>query len=485
MGNATKTIIKPKSSSKNIFNKSFLSILAVLAVGCLAWNLPIPTGLTESGWHILIIFTLTIATIIAKPLPMGAVAMIALTFSIMTNTITLKDAFEGFSQSVVWFVVVALFIAEGFKVTGLGRRIGLFFTALLGKKTLGLSYGLLATDFILSPLIPSVTGRVAGIVFPIMQGIAESFGSLPNSPSSKRMGAFLTLTAFQGTVITSAMFMTAMAANPMLVAFSTKQGLNITWGSWALAAIVPGLLSLILMPLIVYAIYPPEVKSTPNASSFAKKQLKDMGRIKGSEWIMLGTLCLLLVLWIFGKTLNMDAALAALLGLCILLITQVVSWDSLLKITIAWETFIWFSILLLFAAEMSNTGVIEWFVKSIETFFVGYDWKISFPLLVLLYFYTHYFFASSTAHVAAFYLPFLVLAIGLGTPAYLAMFVFIFTSSLFGGLTHYSLSPAPLLFGVGYVPIKTWWIVGFVVSTVNLLIWCTVGPLWWKLLGLM
>ncbi len=483
MGNATKTDFK-KDSEFRLKRHRFFTIVAILALGALAWNLPSPQGLSSAGWHMLVIFTLTIATIIAKPLPMGAITLIATTIAIMTKTIAMKSAFEGFAESVVWFVVVALFIAEGFKVTGLGRRIGLFFTAILGKKTLGLSYGLLATDFILAPLIPSVTGRIAGIVFPILQGIAESFGSLPYSSSAKKMGHFLTLTSFQGTVITSAMFMTAMAANPMIAELSAKQNLPVSWTTWALAAALPGLISLLLMPLIIYMIYPPEIKSTPRAADFAKEQLHSMGKMKSSEWIMLGTLLLLLVLWIFGKTLHVDAALAALIGLGILLITQVVSWDGLLKITIAWETLIWFSILLLFAAEMSNLGVIGWFVQLVENLFQGYDWKYSFPLLVLLYFYSHYFFASSTAHVAAFYVPFLLLAIGLGTPPYLAVFAFMFTSNLFGGITHYSLSPAPLLFGVGYVPIKHWWITGFVISLMHILIWSTVGPLWWRLLGL-
>lgn len=479
--NETKILSKKTPLNKNL--KNFLSIIAVLLLGILAWNLPVPTGLTEAGWHILIIFTLTIATIIAKPLPMGAVALIAMTLAVTTGTTNLSDAYDGFAQSVVWLVVIALFIAEAFKVTGFGQRLGLFFISLFGKKTLGLSYGLLLTDFILSPLIPSVTGRVAGIVFPILQGIAGTFGSNPNSPSSKRMGEFLTLTTFQGTVITSAMFMTAMAPNPMLAQFAEKQGLTITWGSWALAAILPGILNLIIMPLVIYAMYPPEVKATPDAANFAKAELKKLGSVKANEWIMLATLALVLTLWIFGKAWNVDASLAALIGLSILLVTHVVSWDNLLKMTMAWETFIWFSVLLVFASQMSNLGVIDWFVKLVETFFVGYDWKISFPLLVLLYFYIHYFFASSTAHAAALFVPFLVLALGIGTPPQLAMFVFIFASILFGGITHYSLSPAPLLFGVGYVPIKTWWVVGFVISVLNLLIWFTVGPLWWKLLG--
>lgn len=463
---------------------SFLSLLAILIVASLVWNISAPSGLSDQAWHMLILFIFTIFTIIAKPLPMGAVALIAMTLSILTGTIKTNDAFSGFSQSVVWFVMVALFIAEGFKVTGLGRRIGLFFTAILGKKTLGLSYGLLATDLILAPLIPSVTGRVAGIVYPILQGIADSFKSLPNSDSAKKMGQFLMLTTFQGTVITSAMFLTAMAANPMLAELAGAQKLPITMGSWALAGIVPGLINLLLMPLVIYFFCPPEIKNTPEATVFARTQLKKMGAMKRSEWLLLGTLMLVLFLWIFGKQLNVDNAVAALLGVSLLLIFQVLNWDEILKLTMAWETFIWYAVLIVFASQLSSLGVIDWVAKHVEVLFFGYDWKISFPLLALLYFYIHYFFASSTAHIAAFFSPFLIIALGLGTPPYLALFVLIFSSNLFGGLTHYSLSPAPLLFGVGYVPIKTWWFIGFVISVLNIVVWFSIGPLWWKLVGL-
>jgi DASS family divalent anion:Na+ symporter len=81
------------------------------------------------------------------------------------------------------------------------------------------------------------------------------------------------------------------------------------------------------------------------------------------------------------------------------------------------------------------------------------------------------------------YPAFLGLAILLGTPPMLAVFVLIFFSNLFGGITHYSLAPAPLLFGIGYVDIKDWWRIGFIVSVANILIWSFVGAGWWKLLG--
>ena len=468
--------------SKNLQSLQRLAIS--FAIGGAIWFIPAPKGVPQEGWQLLAIFVATIVGVIAKPYPMGAVTLIAVTFSILTNTLTTEQAFEGFQSQVVWLVVMAFFIAKGFVVTGFGNRIGYFFTGLLGKKTLGLSYGLALTDLIMAPAVPSVTARSAGIVYPIVQSIARSYDSLPNQPSAKKIGGFLTVTAFQVTVITSAMFMTAMAANPLLAELTEAKGFNISWGTWALAASIPGIISLIVIPIIIYKLYPPKIKETPNASQIAKDNLKEMGKMKIQEWIMCATIVLLITLWIFGKNFGVNTVTAAMVGLSILLITGVLDWKDLLKEKNAWETFFWFCILLMFAKNLNTLGVTTWLSNSSVEMFAGLDWKLAFPILALLYFYSHYFFASGTAHVSSMYLAFFTVALGLGTPGMLAALILIFFSNLFGGITHYSLAPAPLLYGVGYVDIKTWWKLGFICSVVNILIWGTIGTMWWKLLGL-
>jgi DASS family divalent anion:Na+ symporter len=462
----------------------YIPLLICAVLGLIGWFCPAPAGMSLDGWHILVIFMVTILGLIIKPLPMGAVAMIALLMAILTKVITMKQAFTAFSSDVVWLVVFALFIAKGFNATGLGRRIGYFFTALLGKRTLGLSYGLMVTDLVLAPGIPSVTSRSAGIVYPILQAIANSYKSFPHCESSRKIGAFLTVTAFQVTVITSTMFMTAMAANPLLASLTEKMDLHISWGQWALAACVPGFISLMVIPWVIYKIYPPEIKETPNAQEHALAELKALGRIRRSEWIMSITAIVLLGLWIFGRTIGIDAVVAAMVGLSILLLTGVLEWKSLVKIDSAWETFIWFCVLIFLAGMLKDFGVLDWFTNNVQHHFQKFHWHFAFPVLALIYFYSHYFFASSTAHVSSMYPAFLGLSLAIGTPPMLAVMVLIFFSNLFGGLTHYSLAPAPLLYGVGYVDIKDWWKIGFITSVVNILIWCTLGAAWWKYLGI-
>ena len=458
--------------------------LITLAVGLALWFTPPPTGVTSEAWHLLAIFVATIVGIIAKPLPMGAVAVTGIMATALTGTLTIGQALSGFGNTVIWLIVLAFFIARGFIKTGLGSRIAYLFVSLLGRRTLGLGYGLIATDLVLAPAIPSNTARAGGVVFPILRSLAEAYDSRPDDGTARRVGAYLTKTAFQGTIITSAMFLTAMAANPLAAQMAADLGIEISWGGWALAALVPGLTSLLVVPLVIYRLYPPEVRETPNAARLARDRLAEMGPISLDEWLMLFAFVLLLVLWIFGRQLGISSTTAAMVGLAVLLLTSVLTWEDVLNERGAWDTLVWFAALVMMATFLNRLGLIPWVSDQVGSYFAGIDWLPAFLGLSLIYFYSHYFFASNTAHVSSMYAAFLAVAVAVGTPPLLAALVLAFFSNLFSSMTHYGTGPAPVLFGSGYVEIGTWWKLGFLISLINITIWLGVGGLWWKVLGL-
>jgi DASS family divalent anion:Na+ symporter len=434
--------------------------------------------------HLLAVFIATIVGIILKPLPMGAVAMVGICATALTGTLTITEALSGFGNRVIWLIVLAFFISRGFIKTGLGARIAYLFMAWLGRRSLGLGYGLVATDLILAPAIPSNTARAGGVVFPILRSVAEAFGSRPDDGTGRRLGAFLTVAAFQGTVVTSAMFLTAMAANPLAAELAAAQGVEVTWTGWAVAALVPGLMSLLLVPWALYRLFPPEIRETPDAARLAKKHLQELGPVKASEWIMLGTFALLIGLWILSGTLGVHTTTTALVGLVVLLICGVLTWGDILREKGAWDTLVWFSALVMMASFLTELGLIPWFSQAVGGAFGGMGWVSGFLALSLVYFYSHYFFASNTAHVSGMYAPFLGVAMVIGTPPLLAALILGFFSNLFSSMTHYGTGPAPVLFGAGYVEVTDWWRLGFVVSLLNLAIWLGAGGVWWRILGL-
>ena len=472
--------------TKLISGKQLTSLVLPLLFGSIIWLSPVPNGVNQQAWHLLAIFLATIISFITKPLPVGAVATIALVISITTHTLKIEEGLSGFSNTISWLTLSSFFIARAIMKTGLAVRIGYLFMSILGKNTLALSYGLLATDLILSPVMPSGNARSSGVIFPLVKSIASAYKSEPDDGTANRIGAFLIQTAFQGTQITTAMFLTAMVANPLMAELAYKlAGIKLDWITWALAASVPGIISMALMPIIVFLLQPPQIKKTPEASRLAQAQLATMGKPKTSELLMILVFIVLLVLWTFGDRLGgIDSTTTSLIGVGLLLATNVLTWDDIIEEKKAWDIFFWFSVLLMMATYLNQFGFTPWISQVVETLISGLSWQLAFFTLSLMCFYNTYFFASKTALASAMYPAFLAIALAVGVPPMYAALLLAFFMNLSGCLTHYGAASAPMYFSAGYVDLATWWRVGFALSLVYIPVWILIGGFWWRILGL-
>jgi DASS family divalent anion:Na+ symporter len=458
--------------------------LIVVLIGVIIWFSPIPAGVKKEAWHLLAIFVATIVGLILTPLPMGAIVPIGVMMTAITGTLNINQALSGFANNTVWLIVCAFLIARGFIITGLGRRISFIFIRAFGRKTMGLAYAIVASELVLSPATPSNTARAGGIIYPIVRALSSTFGSEPGH-TARKIGAFLMVMEYQATCITSAMFMTSMAPNPLAAELAKKTAnVSISWITWASAAIVPGLLSLIIVPYLLYKIYPPEIKKTPQAAEMAHQELEKMGPMKRSEKIMLFVFLLILALWATSDWNKIDATVVALLGVGVMLVTGVIRWDEVLSEKGAWDALIWFGGLVMMASFLNSLGFIKWFVGLVGGSLTGWGWLSALMVLMLVYFYAHYAFASTTAHITAMFPAFLAVAVAAQAPPYLAALTFAFFSALNAGITHYGTGPGPIYFNAGYMDQKTWWKLGFIISIVNIIIWMGVGFPWWKVLGL-
>lgn len=467
-------------------NKNTITLYSLFLLGTLLWFMPAPEGVSLNAWHLLNIFLVTILGIILSPIPMGQIALISILATVITGTLTLKESLSGFSSDVVWLVVFAFFISLGFVKSNLGSRIAYMLISKFGHTTLGLSYGLVLSELFLSPIIPSVTARGGGIIYPIAHSLAESYTNYPGRAPSKKTGGFLMQVCLQSNVITSTLFVTAIATNPLTVSLAKDAGIEISWLTWAKAAIVPGLINLFLMPLLVYFIYPPHVKHSDSAPQIAKEKLEALGKMKTQEKIMMAIFILLIGLWIFGPTsaFRISATTTALVGVVVLFLTGILKTEDVLGDKAAWHTYIWFATLVMLSSFLSQFGVMTWIGNKLNASIIGIDPFVAGIVLVLIFFYIHYLFASATAHVTVLYPTFLLVMIGLGFPPLFSALVLGFASILSGGITHFGIASSPIFYGAGYMSTKTWWMIGLVVSVLNIAIWASVGSIWWKVIGL-
>lgn len=464
-------------------DKDLRNGLIVVAVGVMIWFIPVPAGLKPQAWQLFAVFTATILGFILQPVPIGAVSIIAISVASALKVMTPAEVLVGFGDVTMWLIVSAFIFAKGFAKTGLGRRIAYKIMGTIGNSSLKLGYALALSDLVIAPATPSNTARGGGILYPIIRSLSTAFGSEPGA-SSRKIGAYLITTAFQADVITSAMFLTSVAPNTLVAALAMQTAkVDLNWGVWALAAVVPGLISLAIAPYLIYKIYPPEIDKTPEAKEIAEKELEKMGPMTFGEKVIAGVFALALTLWATSSFTGLNATVVALICVSIMLLGRALEWKDVLEEKGAWDTLCWMGGLISMSVALNKVGMIAWFAKLVAGSLVGISWMIALGVLLLVYMYSHYAFASLSAHVTAMYAAFLAVAVGTGAPPFLAAMGLAVISALFGSLTHYATGPAPIFFGSGYIPQTTFWKIGFIMSIVNLIVFIGIGGFWWKMIG--
>lgn len=460
-----------------------LRLLALVGVyAAIVLLVPRPEAVSPSGWRVTALFLTTIAGLMIQPMPGAALVIVSLTLFVLVGGLPASRVLAGFASPAVWLVFVAMLMSRALRDSGLSRRIALVFIRMVGRTSLGVSYALAMTDVTLASGM-SITARSGGIVLPVARSIAELYDSRPGE-SANRLGRFLMMALYQGSSVSCAMFLTGQASNVLVAGFAAKlAGVTVTWSSWLLAALVPGLVSLAVVPLVVMKVLPPEITHTPAAPGFARDQLAGMGKFSRAERVALIVFTSVILLWMTTAWHGVDVAVVALGALGALLVTNVLSWENALREHAAWDIFVWYGGLLTMGEVLNESGSTAVFAKWVGASFSGMDWYGVLLLTIGVYFYAHYAFASITAHALAMFQPFVVMLIALGTPPLLAVYSLACMANLTAGLTHYGTTTAPMVFAEGYVGLRDWWKVGLLVSFANLAIWLTVGFAWWKLLG--
>jgi L-tartrate/succinate antiporter len=461
--------------------KKLVNALIPLAVWGLLLLVPVPQGLQPHAWYYFALFAGVIVGLIFEPVPGAIIGLIGIAAAASLQLISvnpdasLKWALSGFSNGIVWLIFIAYMFGLGYEKTGLGRRIALNLVRVLGKKTLGLGYAVALSDLCLGPFMPSNTARSGGTIYPIIKNIPEIFGSYPGE-TARKMGAYLMWTGLATTAVTSSLFLTANAPNLLgidLVAKATK--ITITWREWFLGFFPLGTILFKAVPYLTYKIYPPEIKESSGADTWAAEELMKMGPISRREIIMAGLAFIALILWIFGGEL-LNATTVAIIVMVAMILTGVITWDDLLKYKQAWNMLMWFGTLVALADGLRMVGFLKWFAATSAGLMKGLPIIWIVVLFVAIYFLVHYMFASLTAHATALLPVFLTAALTVpDMPLKMLSMLLCYTSGISAILTPYASGPSAIFYGSGYIDRKDFWWLGFLFGMIFLAVFLVLG----------
>ena len=465
------------------FHSKNLLRAAVLLSALLLWFTPAPEGMQSEAWRLFAIFFGAIFAIIANVLPIFTASIIALSLSILTGLLTAEEAYSGFSRSFILLIVVAFLVARGVVKSGLGKRVALLIIRRFGSSSLGLGYSMVATDLLIAPAFPSNTAR-SGVLFPIVHSLAHDSGSKVADGTRRKMGSFLMMNSMAGISVSSALWFTAMAANPVGAGIAREMGISIDFGSWFLAALVPSLAAFALIPYLLYRVFPPELKATPEAPRAAEAELRRMGPVHRNEWITGATFVSMVVLWALSGVLGLDKTAVALAGLAVLMATNVFTVDDLRDQGEALSTFIWFAALYTLSSYLNAFGFMGYLGEGIASRLEGLEWPLVYLLLVAVYVLIHYLFVSQTAHMLALFGVFLGVGVNAGVPGEMMALMLLFATNFNSVITPQGSSANVLFLSSGYLTAGEVYRHGGLVTLANTLVYLTVGTAWMLLLGM-
>ena len=464
--------------------------LIPLAIGAAIALTPVPAGLSIDAWRYFALFTTVIVALITEPMPPAIIGMGGVIAGAMLGLVrdtpaqSAQWALSGFGNATVWLIFAGYMFTLGYTQTGLGKRIALHLVRLLGHRTLGLGYAVALADLALAPFTASATARSAGTVFPVVRQIPELYDSRPGDGTARRLGAYLLYSALATSFITSSMFVTALAPNTLaLTVMRQTAGVTVTWLDWFVGFAPVGVVLIVTVPWLLYVIYPPEIRTAPEAPRWAAAQLESMGAMTRKEMTLLVLVCAALSLWI-GAIEYVEPAISAMLVVLLMVGFKVVSWQDVIGHAQAWNVLVWFATMVTLAGGLGETKFLEWLAQSLAPTLEGFGLSLAIVSLVGVYFFLHYFFASITAHAASMLPVFIGIAVmipGLSAKAWALLLAY--PLGLMGVLTTYTAGHNPIYYGSGYITRQAFWGLGLVLGVFYLVIYLAIVVPWLRYLG--
>lgn len=317
------------------------------------WLLPPPSGLSNTGWHVTLVMVGGAIAWLLEPVPDFAVALAMAAAWMGAAGATPALAFGGFTSSAWVTAVAALGITGAMAASGLLFRASLLMRRVFPATHRGQLSALLVTGVVLTPLAPTVFGRVA-MTAPIARDLVQALGHARRT----RASAAVAFAGVLGSTILGPVFLTGLITNFLILSLlpTSEQG-RYGWAEWLIAALPAGLLLLIGSALILFALDPrPGIRAS---SVVRRTQEQSIGRLSRHEKASLVAIGVFIVGLLFQPLLRVDIAVIALLALLVAIGGGALDRQTF-RSGIDWATLVLFGVLLGAGGVLRYAGVDRW-----------------------------------------------------------------------------------------------------------------------------
>jgi anion transporter len=252
-------------------------LLMGISAGAIAFWL-LPLGIPAEAQKALAVGLFMIAAWMTQALDHGVAGILGCFLFWMLGIARFETAFSGFADTSAWFLFGAVCFGLMVGKSGLARRLAFGVMRAVGYSYPRLLLGLIISNLLLTPIVPSGIARVV-IMAAIAMGLIEAFGVGKGSNIARGMFVILVYqaTIFDKMVIAGASSITARGA------IERFGGVDVLWSQWALAYLPCDIIVTFIAWRLSLWMYPPETATLPGGAEYLQREIRAMGRWSAAE----------------------------------------------------------------------------------------------------------------------------------------------------------------------------------------------------------
>jgi len=456
-----------------VFEAKSIFVASAAFVGILLMGRP--EGLSVEGHRALAIFALTVILWITEGLPLPVTSLLACILFSLLNVVPTKDAFVGFGNSTIFFLIGSLLLGVALVKANLHKRIALLILTRLGKTPGKMVMGVLLLGVGLTIMMPE--HAVGAMLFPVILTIISV--AVPD-PKRSNFAKVLLLAVAYGASVGSIGSLLGGARNPLAIGlYQEITGETVTFLGWMVAAF-PLMFAMALSVLIVLKwMFPLEELDLEPVERHMRFEVKKLGRLGAPDKRVLGIFLTAFLLWTsVGTTVGLEVIS---IGVAVLLFaTQAITWEDAER-SLPWSIIFLYGGAISLGTVLSETGAARFLAQH------SFIWIKDNPYLIVLGLVVISMYLSqvmSNAGALSVILPIgLSVMIAVDFPPIVAMYVVAMSSGMAFMLPTATPNVA-LIYSSGYIPIRDLIRAGLCLTLIALVVFMTVGWGYWRLIGL-
>lgn len=366
----------PKPPAKRVSPTIVIGWLATLVAPAIVLQQAPHWGLAPHAGTFLAIFSATVMMWVFNLVDEYIPGVFAVLTTLAMGLVPIPVMLSGLASDGFLLAMSVLGLATVIVASGLGYRMLLLLLLKLPNTPFWHNSGLLFTGFLLTPLVPSINGRVA-LLTPFYRDMLETLRLPFKSPSANR----LAISTFAGASLLSAVFLSSKSVNFVIFGLLSDQAQDqFQWLEWAKAASGTGI-ALLILYLAATALFFRRLPTAALSKPQVAAQLSLLGPMKGREWSAVGGVALFML---GVATTSMHAIQPPWLGLAILY--GLLLFGSLTKTEfrekIDWPFLLYLAGIVGLTAALNHLGLTRQLAEQLPA--LGAVMRTSFPLFVLL-----------------------------------------------------------------------------------------------------